>query len=494
MFKRLIWLEWKSFFRSASMGKSLGLKIVMGFLALYFIAIFLFFGIGLFPIIKEHFPEADPLLFVNNYVLVWLLAELAYRFLLQTLPVLDIRPLMVLPISKRKLVNFVLIKSLFSFFNFLPLLIIIPFGIFNMYKQSHPDLSIIAWMIALSFLTLSVNYANFIIKKRFTENLKALLPFILLVLGFFLLDYFEVFKIGLWFGSVLDQIIETPYYAIIPVLLFIGLFKWNQLNLEGKFYLDATLKEQTKSADTKEFLWTKKFGDIAPYLQQDLKLIWRNKRPKTTIYMSLLLLGYGMFFYPQDSYQNNPWFFVFVGIFITGIFMINFGQFIPAWDAKYYSMIMAQNIPLKKYLTAKAALMSFSVVILVILATPYVYFGWRIFMLNIVCAVYNIGINIPMLLYAGSFNRKRIDLDKSPFMNYQGTGATQWLVSLPLMVLPVAFFWLFDKYVSFESGMAFLLGLGILGMFFRTNAINFISQVYKKNKYEMIEGFSQKGE
>ena len=161
MFKRLIWLEWKSFFRSASMGKSLGLKIVMGFLALYFIAIFLFFGIGLFPIIKEHFPEADPLIFVNNYVLVWLLAELAYRFLLQTLPVLDIKPLMVLPISKRKLVNFVLIKSLFSFFNFLPLLIIIPFGIFNMYNQSHPDLSIIAWMIALSFLTLSFNYTKF---------------------------------------------------------------------------------------------------------------------------------------------------------------------------------------------------------------------------------------------------------------------------------------------------------------------------------------------
>ena len=137
MFQRLISLEWKSFFRSASMGKSLGLKILMGFLALYFITIFLFFGVGLYPIIKEYFPEEDPLLFVNNYVLLWLLAELAYRFLLQTLPVLDIKPFMVMPIKKRKLVNFVLVKSLFSFFNLLPLLIIIPFGIFNIYKQSH---------------------------------------------------------------------------------------------------------------------------------------------------------------------------------------------------------------------------------------------------------------------------------------------------------------------------------------------------------------------
>jgi len=103
-------------------------------------------------------------------------------------------------------------------------------------------------------------------------------------------------------------------------------------------------------------------------------------------------------------------FFIFVGIFITGIFMINFGQFIPAWDAGYYPLIMTQNIPLKKYLTAKAGLITFSVVVLAILSTPYLYYGWKIFLINMICAVYNIGVNIPVLLYAGSFNRKKIDL------------------------------------------------------------------------------------
>jgi len=492
MFKSLISLEWKAFVRSANFGKSIGLKILMVFLGLYFTLAFLMMGIGLYPLIQEYFPGEEPLFLVNRFVLIWLLIELSYRFLLQTLPVLDIKPLLILPIKKRKVVNFVLLKSIYSFFNFLPLLIIIPFGIFNIYKNEFPLTSILAWMIAMIGLTLSVNFANFIIKKRFTDNLKALIPVMLIIAILALMEYFKIFESSFWFAKGLNAIFTVPFLAIIPVMFFLILFKWNQKDLENKFYLDGTLNENKKNADTKEFLWTSRFGELAPYLQLDLKLIWRNKRPKTAIYMSLLLLGYGLIFYTNDTYQDIPGFFVFVGIFMTGIFMMNFGQFVPAWDASYYPLIMSQNIPMDKYLTAKAGLISFSVVVLAILATPYVYFGWKIFVLNLICAVYNIGINIPLLLYAGSFNKKRIDLDKSPFMNYQGTGAAQWLVGIPLMALPVFLFWIFYRLISYEAGMAFLFLLGVMGLLLRNRAIDFIAQVYKRKKYAMIEGFKQK--
>src|SRR5690606_21984530 len=285
----------------------------------------------------------------------------------------------------------------------------------------------------------------------------------------------------------MNLVIAYPWLSLIPALIFVSLFLWNRYRLEKKFYLDADLQEKQKSADTREFLWTKKFGDLAPYIQQDLKMIWRNKRPKTAVYMSLLLLGYGLLFYPNETYNEIPVFFIFVGIFMTGIFMINFGQFIPSWDAGYYPLIMSQNIPFTRYLTAKAGLITVSVIALTILATPYLYFGWKIFFLNIVCAIYNIGVNIPMLLYAGSFNRKRIDLDKSPFMNYQGTGAAQWLVGLPLLFFPVIIFWIFNKFISFEAGVAVIFGLGLIGLFLRTQIIKFIAVLYKKKKIAIIE-------
>ena len=494
MFRKFFWLEWKSFLRSASFGKSLGLKILMAFLALYFSAMFLFFGIALFPIIKKIYPEQDPLKVVNSFALVYFVFELIFRFMLQTLPVMDIKPLLTLPVRKNKVVNFVLLKSLYSFYNILPLLLIIPFGLFCILKEGYDPAGMTGWMIAMYALTLCVNYLNFIIKKRFTENLKALIPVIILALSLALLDYLEIFEISYYFGELLNYLVLNPYLAIVPVILAILLYLWNYQNLKSKFYLDANLKSKSKEANTKEFGWTKRFGSIAPFLQQDIKLIWRNKRPKTTIYMSLILLGYGLLFYPNDTYQSMPAFFVFVGIFITGIFMINFGQFVPSWDSSYYPMIMAQNIPMRQYLASKIGLITFSVVVLFILSTPYVYFGWNILLLNFACALYNMGVNAPLLLFAGSFNKKAIDLDKSPFMNYQGTGASQWLVGLPLLLIPIFFFWIINKFINYEIAVGFLAFLGVLGLVLRPNLLTFLAQRYRKRKYVMIQGFKQKGD
>jgi len=494
MFKKFIWLEWKSFLRSASFGKSLGLKILMVFLALYFSAMFLILGIALFPISKELYPEADPLKVVNSFALLYFSFELLFRFLLQTLPVVDIKPLMILPIKKQKVVNFVLLKSLYSFYNFLPLLLLIPFGLYCIIKEGYPPVNMIGWMIAMYALILCVNYLNFIIKKRFTENLKALIPVIIAGLILALLEYLEIFEITDLFGKVLNYLYSNPYLAIVPLLLLLVLYFWNFKNLSGKFYLDAGLKGKNKAINTKEFGWTRKFGSIAPFLQQDLKLIWRNKRPKTTIYMSLIMLGYGLIFYPNDAYQDMPAFFAFVGIFMTGIFMINFGQFVPSWDSSYYPMIMAQNIPLRQYLASKMVLITFSVGVLTILTTPYVYFGWNILLLNVACALYNVGVNVPILIFAGSFNKKAIDLDKSPFMNYQGTGASQWLVGLPLMILPIFFFWIMNKFVNYEAALGLLAGLGVIGLILRPVFLTFLVQKYRKRKYAMIQGFKQKGD
>ncbi|MBE7641485.1 hypothetical protein GUB10_14185 [Salegentibacter sp. BLCTC] len=493
MFQRFLWLEWKSFFRSASLGKNIGLKIFLIFLALYFSMVFLALGIGLYPLLQETFPNQDPLQMVNRFVLLWLVFELGFRFMIQTLPVLDIKPLLNLPISRRKAVNFVLLKSMYSFFNFLSLFIIIPFGIFCINKGDYGTWNIIGWMIAMIATTQCVNFLNFLIKKKFTDNLKALIPAILAVVILGTLEYFKVFEISFWFGKMMNFLVLNPYLAVLPIVLLIILYKWNQLNLESKFYLDAGLKEKQKDADTKNFEWTKKFGVLAPFLQLDLKLIWRNKRPKTTIYMSLLLLGYGLFIYPGDMY-GHPAMYVFVGVFMTGIFMINFGQFVPSWDASYYPMIMAQNIPLKDYLSSKAMLISCSVIVLAILSTPYIYFGWDILLINMVAALYNIGVNVPILLYSGSFNKKRIDLDKSPFMNYQGTGAAQWIVGIPLMFLPVLIFWLLNFFINFEAGLIALSGLGLLGLLLRASLMKYIAGVYQKRKYAMINGFKQTGE
>ena len=226
-------------------------------------------------------------------------------------------------------------------------------------------------------------------------------------------------------------------------------------------------------------------------MQLDLKLIWRNKRTKSMAFLMVIGLLYGLFFYPQPIYADKMFMAAFIGIFSTGFFLINFGQFIPAWDSGYYKMLMSQNIKYEQYLRSKWILMTMSVVIMFVLGIPYVFFGWKILIAHFAAAVYNVGVNTHVIMWGGSFNRKKIDLDKKAAFNYQGTGAVQWLIGIPLMLVPMALFGLLDWLIGFEVAVATLIILGVIGIILHKQLMAMITQKYLDSKYKMIAAFSK---
>ncbi len=490
MIKLLLSLEWKSFFRSASFGKSLGIKIFMGFMALYFIVIFLGMGLGMYFILKKAYPEQDPLVILNGFLFYWILGDLIFRFFFQKLPVMSVKPLLTLPIKKSKIVNYVLGKSGLSFFNFLPLFAIIPFGIILM-TNGYPMGSVLIWMLALIIVTLSINFLNFIIESYSAQTELSFLPLIVFSGGVFALNYFDIISFTDLVGNAFNAIYNSPILIVIPILILIGLYLFNFKLLRQKLFLDSGLKEKVKEVNTSNLDWTKSFGDIAPFMQLDLKLIWRNKRTKSSVWMLVLGLLYGLFFYPQPTYQDMPWFFVFIGVFSTGIFLINFGQFIPAWDSGYYKLLMSQNIKYEQYLKSKFTLMALSVVILFVLGIPYVFFGWKILLAHFAAAIYNIGVNTHVILLGGSYNRKKINLNQKAAFNYQGTGAVQWLIGIPLLLIPMGLFALLNFLISFEIACLILGVLGIIGIIFHQKLMGLITAKYLESKYKMIDAFDQ---
>ena len=226
-------------------------------------------------------------------------------------------------------------------------------------------------------------------------------------------------------------------------------------------------------------------------MQLDLKLIWRNKRTKSMAFLLLIGVLYGLFFYPQPMYREMTFMSAFIGIFSTGFFLINFGQFIPAWDSGYYKLLMSQNIKYEQYLRSKFILMVISVVLLFVLGIPYVYFGYKILIAHFAAAIYNIGVNTHVILWGGSFNRKKIELDKKAAFNYQGTGAVQWLIGIPLMLVPMGLFGLVNWLAGFAAAVALLIVLGITGIVFHKKLMKGITKKYLDSKYKMINAFSQ---
>ncbi|MDU8884627.1 DUF5687 family protein [Yeosuana sp. MJ-SS3] len=483
-------LEWKQYFRSSYWQKSVALNILLIFVALYFIAIFLFLGIALYPILIEQLPDQDPLNIVNSILFYWILADILMRFFFQKLPVMSVKPLLTLPVRRSKIVHYVLGKSALSFFNFLPLFAIIPFGV-TLIVNDYPVNSVLIWMLSLLIITLIINFLNFIIESLSSQTELSFLPIIVFAGGLFVLNYFNVVSFSSLLSNGISSIYSNPILVVIPLAILLGLYIANFKNLKKQLYLDSSLKSKTEEVKTSDLAWTRKFGNVAPFLQLDLRLIWRNKRPRSSVFILIIGLLYGLFFYPQPTYQDMPWFFAFIGIFVTGIFLINFGQFIPAWDSGYYKMLMSQNIKYEEYLKSKFTLMAASVIILFVLSIPYVYFGWKILIAHFAAAIYNIGVNTHVILFGGSYNRKKIDLNQRAAFNYQGTGAVQWLIGIPLLLIPLGLFALFYVISSFEIACLLLIILGVIGIVFHQKLMRFITLKYLDSKYKMIDAFSQ---
>jgi hypothetical protein len=76
-------------------------------------------------------------------------------------------------------------------------------------------------------------------------------------------------------------------------------------------------------------------------------------------------------------------------------------------------------------------------------------------------------------------------------MNYQGTGATQWIVGLPLMLFPTLIFYGIYKLVNAEAAIITLAVIGVIGLLLRSYLLNTIAAGYTKRKYATINGFKQ---
>ncbi len=488
MIQKFLYLEWKAFIRSASFGGNLAIKILMGFLAVYFTLVFLIVGIGAFYILKEL--HLDPIVTINKYLIYYFLFDLIIRLLLQKIPVMNIRPLLVLPIKKPTIVHFSLGKTVLSFFNSVHAFFFLPFSIVLIY-EGYDVLSVILWHTSMVCLIYVNNFVNIVLSNK--DNLLAVFVGIAAVFGG--LQYYGFFDITSYTGPFFDALFNTYWAFVIPIMVLIGLYCYTFEYFKNDLYLDAGLSRKQDIAKTEDLTWLNQFGTIGTFLKNDIKLIKRNKRSKTTVIMSVMFLFYGLLFFTNgiEAY-NNPVMHIFAGIFVSGGFLITFGQFVPSWDSAYYQLMMTQNIPYKGYLSSKWWLMVIATIVSTILASFYLYFGWQIYMTIVVGAIYNIGVNSHLVLLGGAYTKTPIDLDsgKGAFGDKKAYNFKTMLVSIPQLALPVLLYWAGSKLANANVGLALVALLGIMGFAFKNKAFSMIEKIYKTEKYATIASYKQK--
>ena len=325
------------------------------------------------------------------------------------------------------------------------------------------------------------------------KNRNVALGMFVFIVGGYLSETYLGLPIISYVSSAFDTLYSQPLWVGLPLILFSLIWYLTQQFLKSQLYLDKGLSKKKERIIGSKLYFLDRWGAIGVLLKNDIRLIIRNIRARQVVLMGFLFLFYGLIFFTQDIYKENPTMLIFAGIFVTGGFMTTFGQYVPAWDSEYYSFLMGQNLPYLDYLKSKLYLLMFSVVVCSILSLPYLYFGKKTMLIILASGVFNFGFGSLLNLFSGAYNATpmRLNVKAKAFENTQGFNITQMLFALQKLVLPIIIFYIFNLLIDFNAGIIALSMVGVLGFFMKNYLLRQVEKIYQAKKYETLAAFNK---
>lgn len=487
LFIKLLAQQWKESLRNPMFQKNVAVNLLMGFFFLYMLALLLLFGIMTPYLLEELFDVAVVKAF-NGLLLYTAGAGLLLRFLMQRLPLLDIKRYLHLPIKRGGLLHFVLFKTYSSFFNLFPIAFILPF----FFTTVFPEFSVLAsfsWLIALLSIVLLNNLLAFYLKKEFARKPWFITSFGALLLGIFLLDYYGPLDLMSLSRQLFATFMSIPLLGLLP-LGIVGtghalVHRW----MSQFLVMDGALGQKVEKVKEASDFGLKRLGSVGRMAALELDMIRRNKKPRTFALVAFFFLLYGLIFYPNPVYEDSYSMMIFVGVLTTGIFMTNFGQLHFAWDSGHFDKILTTRVRLRDYIISKYVLMVASAVIMFLLSLPYGYFGGVVIFVNFSAMLFNIGFGSMVLLFLAMYNRKGMNLSKSNMFNYEGVQMSQFLLIPFILGLPFLLYFGFATFGYPMMGIGAIGIFGFLSLFCHPFLFPVLERMLKERKHLIAEGF-----
>jgi len=490
MLKTFLSHQWKDFWRSRNKAGSIAAQLVLGFFMVYFLILAIAAGFGMPFLIEKFFPGKNIIVIFNGFILYYFMIDLAVRTQMQELPTLSIIPYLHLNIRRKTIVNFLNIKSLFSVFNFLPLFIFIPFSLTKV-SSTFGSYTALMYVLAIISLTIFNNYFILYVKRKAISNVTYFVVGVVLITTLASLDYFGIISVRAVSNFVFSAIAKQPLLALLFTMAAVLMFAFNSIYLKSNLYTEELSAKNEKKGST-DYPFLNRFGRVGELAALELKLILRHKRSRSSMFMGLAFLFYGLLFYKEEYIEKDAFgFMLFAAVFMTGVSILTYGQFMFAWQSSHFDGLLANKIDFKNYIKAKFLLFTISCTIITILASFYGLLSYKLLFLHLAAYLYNIGFATVIVLYFATLNYKRLDITKSASFNWQGVGGTQWILGLPFLAIPVLIYLPFGALNLPYWGLAAIGIFGFVTLLMRNWWINLLVKKFEKQRYKIAEGFRE---
>ncbi|MES2828590.1 MAG: DUF5687 family protein [Bacteroidota bacterium] len=482
--------QWKSFWRSRNKTGSIAAQLVLGFFMLYFLAIAIAVGFLMTMKLPEIFKGQDAITSFNGLILSYFALDFVMRFQLQELPTLSIIPYLHLKVKKSQIITFLNVKALFSAFNLWPFFIFLPFCFIKI-LPTYGGLVTLMYIISMLSVAFFNNYLVLFLKRKSISNAFYTIGGLVIVSAFAALEYYKIISFMAGSDFVFKTIAKYPYLALGFTAAGILIFYVNSSYLRSNLYAEELSTNTEKKVST-DYAFLNRFGKVGELAALELKLILRHKRSRSSLIMGFFFLFYGFIFYREKAIDRDAFGqMMFGAIFMTGVSIIIYGQFMFAWQSAHFDGLLSNKINFKDFIKAKFLLFTIACTTITLLASFYGFISPKLLLLHVAAYLYNVGFGTVVVLYLATLNYKKLDITKSASFNYQGTGATQWLLIFPYTLTPILIYVPFGMLDKPYLGLLAVSLFGLVMLLMRGFWVNYLTRRFELQRYKIAEGFRE---
>jgi hypothetical protein len=379
---------------------------------------------------------------------------------------LNLKPYKTLPVIPGRLILGYLLFSLTKFWNLIILMVSLPFLVF-LYQW---DSRFLGPFLIYFFFT------HYIVHWWYLSNSRGRIVAMLLLQGVL----FSVLFWPVWYFRFHDFIYNLPIMLMLLVLSIYGSY---QAGIR-QYHRYRNEEGQRKSWFQWEFNISF-FKD--PLAQLEWALLFRSKRARSNMIAGIVSVLFIIVFGRTQVLEDNilRW---MVSIIITGMIMIQHGIYTLGWEGNYFELLITR-MSFRQFLRFKYKFFMVASLMGAFLGMFLVIFDASFFLYLLVALLYNLGINLPLILWASLNNKQKLNLDQSTVMNYQGFNGTVMLMSFVTLLLPLLMGSLLASNFGEWIGLGILGVLGLIGVLFKNAILEFIEKKYQQKKYELADAY-----
>ncbi len=489
--------SWKSFIRNERWRRSLAARILYLLVGIYFVALFAALGYAIASALAQEGAGATGKFL--KWIIIYMLTDYLARTLLQQVPSMEVIPYMRFRIRRRRLVSNMIVRSFRSLFNFLPLLMLIPFLI----RVAVPSEGIMPALLLLAGCLLLI----------FMNNLLALLTIMLTRLSplFWLIPAavagslaWEVAgavelaegitiragELSLTMGQSMMRGDPVFFLVVITVItlafiLISHLFhRFLRLDRRTGRFAPLTARQHR----TRDFAHQ---GSIRSYMSLETAMLLRNRRPRNMLLQVPIFMSFFIIIFYFHETHENIFYDLMVPTMLIGLGVNYYGQLIFSWESSYFDGLTARRLNLLNYLKAKYYLQLIMIVLSYIpVAIVTLITGKSGILLVTAIALSVAGPVCLVILWLATLNDGRVDLEAGTFMNWEGVRGSQFITAFLLILIPTGIFALTRKYAGDNAGMAVLAGTGLLFILLHNWWLeHLVAARFMKRRYKLLERY-----